>query len=102
MTSPIVGALALIAIGTGIGVIIVTLMTELQIVAPEAERAAAMGAAQAVGDSSVPIGMALSGLALDALMRLELPAGLPVRWFIAAAAGLAALAALSGLLGDRE
>ncbi len=97
-----ISVVVLAAIGAGIGIIIVTLMTELQVVAPEAERAAAMGAAQAVGDSSVPIGMALSGLALDALMRMEVPADLPVRWFVAAAASLAALAALSGFLGGRR
>jgi len=97
-----VAALALGGIGAGIGIIIVTLMTELQVVAPEAERAAAMGAAQAVGDSSIPIGMALSGLMLDALMRLELPADLPIRYFVGAAATLAALAALTGVWGMRK
>ena len=95
-------AVALAAIGAGIGLIVVTLMTELQIVAPEDQRASAMGAAQAVGDSSLPIGMALTGLVLDAVMRLDVAPDLPVRWVIAAAAGLAALAALTGLVGTRR
>ena len=95
-------AFVLALIGAGIGIIVVTLMTELQLVAPEDRRGAAMGAAQAVGGASVPVGMGLTGLLLDALMRLELTPDMPVRWIIAGAAALAALAALSGAWGARK
>ena len=97
-----VAAALMVLIGAGIGIIIVTLMTELQIVAPETERAAAMGAAQAVGNASVPVGMGLTGLLLDALMRLELAPDMPVRWIIAVAGLIAIAAALSGFRGMRD
>ncbi len=102
LDSFVAAGLALVLIGAGIGVIIVTLMTELQTVTPEAERGAAMGAAQAVSGSSVPVGMALTGLALDAVLRLEIAPDMPVRLIIAAAASIATIAALTGLWGMRR
>lgn len=90
---------ALVVIGAGIGVIVINLITQLQMVTPDAERATAMGAAQAVGGSALPLGMAATGLILDLVLRLDAPAGTPVRWVIAGAAVLAALAAMSGLRG---
>lgn len=56
---------SLVLIGTGIGVIVVNLLTELQLSSTEDERGRTMGAAQALGGSSLPIGMALFGLLLD-------------------------------------
>jgi MFS family permease len=58
---------SLICIGIGIGVIIVNLMTELQLQAPQNQRAGIMGVAHAVGGSSLPIGMALTGIVIDIL-----------------------------------
>ena len=55
--------------GMGIGIIVVNLMTELQLSAHDFERGRIMGAAQAVGGSSLPIGMALFGLLLDLLNK---------------------------------
>lgn len=60
---------ALIGIGAGIGFIVVNLITELQLRAPTDQRAATLGVAQAVGGSSLPVGMALTGCVLDALTR---------------------------------
>jgi MFS transporter, DHA3 family, macrolide efflux protein len=57
----------LVAIGLAIGIIVVNLMTELQVRAPEDQRAVVMGAAHAVGGSGLPIGMAVVGLLLDGL-----------------------------------
>jgi MFS family permease len=57
----------MLGIGIGIGVIIVNLMTELQLRSPENERGGIMGTAQAIGGSSFPLGMALTGIALDVM-----------------------------------
>ena len=59
----------LVCIGAAIGVIVINLITELQKSAPEHEIGRIMGAAQAVGGSSLPVGMALFGLALDLMRR---------------------------------
>lgn len=58
----------LTGIGIGIGVIIVNLTTELQLQTGEAERGGMMGAAQAVGGSSLPVGMAVTGILIDSLV----------------------------------
>jgi len=78
-------------------------MAELQIIAPEAERAGIMGAAQAFGGSSLPIGMALTGLLYDALLSFALsPAG-SIRVILAAAATLALASAVAALVkGNSE
>lgn len=57
----------LLCTGIAIGIIVVNLMTELHVQAPEAQRAVLMGAAHAVGGSGLPIGMAVVGLLLDGL-----------------------------------
>jgi ABC-type Fe3+-siderophore transport system permease subunit len=57
----------LACIGVAIGIIVVNLMTELHVQAPEDQRAVLMGAAHAVGGSGLPIGMAVVGLILDGL-----------------------------------
>ncbi len=59
----------LLGIGVGIGIIIVNLMTELQIRSPEGDRGGIMGAAEAVGGTSFPLGMALTGILLDGMSR---------------------------------
>ena len=81
----------LFMIGLGIGVIIVNLMTELQLQAPEDERGAIMGAAQAVGGASLPVGMALTGLIIDSLHSLGLGYAMIVR-SMALVSGAACLA----------
>lgn len=62
-----VALISLTGIGLGIGVIVVNLLTELQLSAPEAERGRTMGIAHAFGSASLPIGMALFGLLLDGM-----------------------------------
>jgi MFS family permease len=59
----------MLGIGIGIGVIIVNLMTELQLKSPESERGGIMGTAQAIGGSSFPLGMAVTGILLDVMHR---------------------------------
>jgi DHA3 family macrolide efflux protein-like MFS transporter len=82
----------LVLIGTGIGVIVVNLMTELQILAPETDRGGVMGAAHAVGGASLPLGMALTGVLIDSFHGLGLGHGTIVRGLlIAAGAGSLAL-----------
>lgn len=95
-------AISLLGIGIGIGLVIVNLMTELQLVAPEAERGGVMGAAQAIGGSSLPLGMALSGLVLDGLTAHGLSYGAATRGVLAVAAGLAVAAALTALWKEPE
>ena len=86
----------LVLIGTGIGVIVVNLMTELQLLAPEAERGGVMGAAHAVGGASLPLGMALTGVIIDSLQGLGLGQGAIVRAIL-----LTAGAACLGLMAIR-
>lgn len=85
----------LVLIGTGIGIIVVNLMTELQILAPEADRGGVMGAAHAVGGASLPLGMALTGVLIDSFHGLGIGHGMIVRGLlIAAGAGSLALLAI--------
>ena len=76
----------LLGIGIGIGLIIVNLMTELQLRSPEHERGGIMGVAHGVGGSSFPIGMALTGLSLDGMHRMEIPYTVSSRAILAASA----------------
>lgn len=62
----------LVGIGACIGVIVVNLITELQQRSPEERRGVTMGVAGAVGNSSMPIGMALFGLLFDGLRNAGL------------------------------
>ncbi|MCP4318196.1 MAG: MFS transporter [Hyphomicrobiales bacterium] len=102
-TSSIVAAvIALLGIGVGIGVVIVNLMTELQLVSPEAERGGIMGTAQAIGGSSFPIGMAMTGLLLDGLVQQGVSQSSALRAVIALAAAVAITAAVAGLAKRSE
>jgi MFS family permease len=83
---------SLVAIGIAIGVIVVNLMTELHVRAPEDQRAVVMGAAHAVGGSGLPIGMAVAGLFLDGL-RLVGIAPVHSTFAVLSACGVLALAA---------
>ncbi len=100
-TSALVTAISLLGIGLGIGVVIVNLMTELQLAAAEAERGGIMGAAQAIGGSSLPIGMGLRGLVLDGLFRYGVSYEAATRGILATAASLAVFAAATALLRKR-
>jgi MFS family permease len=88
-------AISLFGVGIGIGVIIVNLLTELQLAAPEGERGGIMGAAQAIGDSSLPLGMAVTGLLHDGALQLGASHGEAVRSILAIAAVIAIVAALA-------
>jgi len=88
----------LVAIGVAIGIIVVNLMTELQVRAPEDQRAVVMGAAHAVGGSGLPIGMAVVGLLLDVL-RLAGIAPVYSTCAVLSACGVLALAAAWYLAG---
>lgn len=96
-SSAILAAISLLGIGIGIGIIIVNLMTELQLSSPEADRAGIMGAAQAIGGSSLPIGMALSGLILDGLRTQGVSYEAATRGILAVSATLAIVAAATAL-----
>jgi MFS transporter, DHA3 family, macrolide efflux protein len=88
---------ALIGIGAGIGFIIVNVITALQAAAGAEERGVTMGAAQAVGGTTLPVGMALTGVLIDAAGAAGLPP-LAVTGGILSLAGLAAaLLALTAL-----
>jgi hypothetical protein len=63
----------LLGIGACIAAIVVNLITELQLRSPEERRGVTMGVATAVGNSSMPIGMALFGLLFDALRTIGVP-----------------------------
>jgi MFS transporter, DHA3 family, macrolide efflux protein len=88
-------AACLLGIGIGIGVVIVNLMTELQLAAAEGERGGVMGAAQAIGDSSLPLGMAVTGLLHDGALQLGASHEEAVRSILAIAAVIAIVAALA-------
>lgn len=81
--------IVLAGIGTGIGFIVVNLMTELQLNAEPAEMGGIMGAAHAVGGASLPLGMAATGLILSALNALSVPHAVSVRLLMAAAGSAA-------------
>jgi MFS family permease len=94
---PAVAWVLLLGIGIGIGLIIVNLMTELQLRSRDHERGAIMGVAHGVGGSSFPIGMALTGLALDGMHRLEIPYTVSSRAILAVSAMAALLVAATAL-----
>ena len=98
-SSPIVAGGVFLGIGVGIGVIIVNLMTELQLRAPEGERGAVMGAASAIGDTSFPVGMALTGLALEVLAGQGISHAASTRAILVTSAVVTVLVAGSALLG---
>ncbi len=92
--------MCLLGIGIGIGITIVNLMTELQLNSPEQDRAGIMGAAQAIGGSSLPIGMALSGLLLDGLHFQGVSYETAMRGILLASATLSVFASITALLTD--
>ena len=96
-TSIVAAALCLLGIGIGIGVVIVNLMTELQLAAPEGELGGVMGAAQAIGGSSLPLGMALTGLLHDGWLQLGASHMEAVRYILLIAAVVAMVAAVTAL-----
>jgi MFS family permease len=96
-SSPPVAWLLLLGIGLGIGLIIVNLMTELQLRSPENERGGIMGVAHGAGGSSFPIGMALTGLLLDGMHRLEIPYTVSSRAILAVSATCSVLVAATAL-----
>jgi MFS family permease len=98
-SSPLIAWVVFLGIGVGIGVVIVNLMTELQLRSPEGERGGVMGAASAIGDTSSPVGMALTGVALDVLVRQQISHAVSTRAILAASAALTVLVAGSALLG---
>ncbi len=99
VASAVLAWLALLGVGIGIGIIIVNLYTELQIQAPEAERGGIMGAAQAVGNTTFPIGMALTGVAIEVMHRGGVAYGATVSGILVVA-GMASV--LLGLLSSRR
>lgn len=100
-STPWVAWMALVGVGCGIGLIVVHLITELQVRARERDRGGIMGAAQAVGGSSLPVGMALTGILLDALSGLGMAYTTSVRGILATAAFLAILLGITALVGNR-
>lgn len=98
-STPAIAWPVFLGIGVGIGVVIVNLMTELQLRAPEGERGGIMGAASALGDTSFPLGMALTGVVLDVLARQEISFALSTRVILAASAAATVLVAGSALVG---
>jgi MFS family permease len=87
----------MLGIGIGIGVIIVHLMTELQLKSPENERGGIMGTAQAIGGSSFPLGMALTGMALDAFHRQGISYAVSTKAVLAISATASLLVAVAAL-----
>jgi MFS transporter, DHA3 family, macrolide efflux protein len=102
VSSAPVAATCLLGIGVGIGVVIVNLMTELQLAAPEGERGGVMGAAKAIGDSSLPLGMAMTGLLHDGALQLGASHGEAVRSILAIAAAIALAAAVGAAAALRR
>jgi MFS family permease len=98
-SAPAVAWLVFLGIGVGIGVIIVNLMTELQVRSPQGERGGVMGAASALGDTSFPVGMALTGVLLDVLVGQEISHAVSTRVILATSAVATLLVAGSALLG---
>jgi len=98
-SAPLLAWVVFLGIGVGIGVVIVNLMTELQLRSPEGERGGIMGAASAIGDTSFPVGMALTGVALDVLVRQQISHAVSTRVILAASAAVTVLVAGSALLG---
>jgi MFS family permease len=97
LSSFLVAWVVLLGIGIGIGVIIVNLMTELQIKSPEKERGGIMGAAEAIGGSSFPLGMALTGILLDAMHRQGISYASSTKMILTVSAAASVLVALTAL-----
>ncbi len=91
----------LFLIGLGIGVIIVNLMTELQLKAPIEERGSIMGAAQAVGGASLPLGMVLAGIIIDFLYAMGGNYGMIVRSMALVSGAACLVLGLGRMLGKR-
>ncbi len=91
----------LLGIGVGIGVIIVHLMTELQTRAPGRDRGGIMGAAEAIGGTSFPLGMALTGIVLDTMSGLGIPYATATRAVLATSAVACVLVAMTALRAGR-
>jgi DHA3 family macrolide efflux protein-like MFS transporter len=87
----------LLGIGIGIGVIIVHLMTELQTRAPEQDRGGIMGAAEAIGGTSFPLGMVLTGILLDTMSGLGIPHAAATRAILAGSAVTCVVVAATAL-----
>ena len=87
----------LLGIGIGIGVIIVNLMTELQLKSPENERGGIMGTAQAIGGSSFPLGMAVTGIILDVMYRHGISYAVSTRTVLGISAIASVLVAVTAL-----
>jgi MFS family permease len=103
MTSSIeVAWIVLLGIGIGIGIIIVNLMTELQLKSPKTERGGIMGASHAVGGSSFPLGMALTGILLDTLHRQGISYAVSTRAVLALSATACVLVAITSLWRNRR
>jgi len=99
---PVVAGAMLVVIGTGIGLVVVNLITELQLSCATDERAGVMGIAQAIGGGSLPLGMALTGVLLDSLVALGVGYAYSVASILAVAGGMALVASTSALLGAKE
>jgi MFS family permease len=97
LSSFLVAWMVLLGIGVGIGVIIVNLMTELQIKSPEKERGGIMGAAEAIGGSSFPLGMALTGILLDTLYGQGISYAASTKAILTASAASSVLVAVTAL-----
>ena len=95
VSSIAVAAACLLGICTGIGLVIVILMIELQLAAAGEERGDVMGAAQATGDSSLPLGMAITGLLHDGGLQLGTSHGEAFRSILAITAVITIVAALA-------
>jgi len=102
ISSPALAWLVLLGVGVGIGVIVVNLITELQLSSREADRGAIMGIAQAVGGCSLPIGMALTGILLDALHGQGISYARATDIVLLVSATAAVLASTSALVNGRK
>jgi MFS family permease len=103
MTSAIeIAWVVLLGIGIGIGMIIVNLMTEVQLKSPKTERGGIMGACHAVGSSSFPLGMALTGILLDTLHRQGISYAISTRAVLALSATACVLVAITTLCRIRR
>jgi len=92
----------LLGIGVGIGIIIVNLMTELQIRSPEGERGGIMGAAEAIGGTSFPLGMALTGILLDGMSRQGLSHAASTRTILGISATACVAVAVAAIHASRS
>jgi MFS transporter, DHA3 family, macrolide efflux protein len=92
----------LLAIGVGIGIIVVNLMTELQIRSPEGERGGIMGAAEAVGGTTFPLGMALTGVLLDAMASQGLSYAASTRTVLGISAAGCVVVAVAAIRASRS